>query len=270
MNPGCPLSKAVAALALWSALAGGASAAVGPPGSSDQAGSLSDIAYGQTGNVFQFQPLLFVSGLGAASDPLSVVALNPALQFAWSHAGSGSGQMQIRYQIDNISNSESFNDLRFMVFLNPDGEQTNFLDRISETWGAGGAQEPSRRETMPFTNDPFDSITARFRTGGNLQDGAPPAACTALAGCDATLGLQWNAATLGPKQSMFVTVSLSDLGQSLSARSLQATAADAAGTVLTVSGIVQVVPEAPAWAMTLAGLGMLSAWLGRRSKRPLR
>ena len=263
---------AVAGMALCSSLAGTVSAAVGPPTSSDLAGNLSGMTYGQTGSVFQFLPLLFVNGLGAANDPVSVVALNPALEFNWSHIGAGSTQLQVRFQVDNHSSSETFNDLRFMAFLNPDGEQTNFLDVVSESWGAAGAQGPSRRETQPFTSNPFDTIPARFRTGGNLQDLAPPAACTALAGCDATFGLQWNAATLGPNQRMLVTVSLSDDGQSLSTRSLQAAAANAAGTVLTVSGTVQVipVPEAPAWALTLAGLGMLSAWLRHRSRHTRR
>lgn len=260
----------VATVALWSALAGSATAAVSTPGVVGAAGNLEDIDYGATGNVLELQPLLFVNGLGSPNDPISVVTLNPALQFTWSHSGSGSGQLLIRYQIDNNSPTLSFADLRFMVFLNPDGEGVSFLDRVSEAWGAGGAQEPSLRETHPFTFNAFETIPNRFKSGGNLQDGPPPAACTAPAGCDATLGLQWNAATLGPKQSMLVTVSLSDDGQSLSARSLQAAAANAAGTVLTVSGIVQVVPEAPAWAMALAGLGMLSAWLRHRPQRPRR
>jgi hypothetical protein len=255
--------RSVASVVMCWALTSTAHAAMGPPGASDQGGTLSDIGYGSTGNVFQFQPLLFINGLGAANDPMSVVALNPALHFSWSYFGSGTGQMLIRYQIDNLSGSETFNDLRFMAFLNPDGEQATFLDRVSEIWGATDLQGPSRRETQPFTADPFDTIMARFKTGGNLQDLPPPAACVASAGCDATLGLQWNAATLAPQQRLLVTVSLSDNGQSLSSRSLQAAAANAAGTVLTVSGTMQVlpVPEAPAWAMTLAGLAMMCAWL---------
>ena len=158
--------------------------------------------------MFQFQPLLFVNGLGAANDPLSVVALNPALQFGWSHAGSGSGQLLIRYRVDNLSNSDSFNDLRFMVFLNPDGEQGTFLDRISEVWGPASAQQP--RDATADSANPFDTITAASRTAQPAGRHAPRMAALAAA---TDLGLH-EKPDMGQMQEMWSRFVASDDGQS--------------------------------------------------------
>lgn len=246
-----------------------ARAAVGPGSGPDLEGGFSDIGYGLAGNVFQLTPRLFINGLGAPGGPASVTTLNDALDFDVSMAGTGTGLMTVDYRITNSSSTESFAQLRFMVFANPDGEQLNYLDRVSETWGAAVAGDPVRREVHAATTDPFDSVLGRFAVNANLTDGAPDAACLAPAGCDAVMGLQWNAATLGPQESLLVRLALSDDGRTLSGRSLSFAGVGAAGTTLTVSGFSQVsaVPEPATWAMALAGLAVVARLAGRRVRR---
>jgi hypothetical protein len=254
-------------LAALTLCAGGtAQAIVGAPGVSDAGGALADIPYGGSGNVFQLQPMVFIAGLGAPDDPLSVVTLNSALSFAHGVSGAGSSLLQVHYTIDNLSPVQSFSDLRFMVFLNPDGEPAQFLDQAGEGWGAALPGEPAAREWQAFSLDPLDSILARFRVNATLADGAPTGDCAGAAGCDLTAALQWNSPQLGPMQRLTVTLGLSDDGQSLSSRWISATGVGSSDTVLTVSGLAAVtaVPDAPRWATLLAGLSLLGAWLRRQ------
>lgn len=244
-----------------------AQAAVTPTEAPDPGGNFSNIGYGSSGNVFQLTPLAFIAGLGGAGNPASVTVLNPALSFGVQVGGAGTSLLTIDYRITNLSSTESFSQLRFMVFANPDGEQTNYLDRVSETWGPAAAGDAARREVHAFTFDPFDSIPGRFSANANLTDGAPDAACLAATGCDAVMGLQWNAATLGPNESFTVRLALSDNGQSISGRSLSFAGVGAGGSNLTVSGLgtVAAVPEPSTWAMALAGLVAVGSLARRRS-----
>lgn len=244
-----------------------AHAAVTPTESPDPGGSFNNINYGSSGNVFQLTPLVFIAGLGGVGNPASVTALNPALSFDVQVGGAGTSLLTIDYRITNLSTSDSFSQLRFMLFANPDGEQTDYLDRVSETWGPAGVGDAARREVHAFTFDPFDSIPGRFSANANLTDGAPDAACLAPAGCDAVMGLQWNAATLGPNERFTVRLALSDNGQSISGRSLSFAGVGAGGSNLTVSGLglVTAVPEPSTWAMALAGLVAVGSLARRRS-----
>lgn len=242
-----------------------AQAAVNPSEAPDPGGSFSNIGYGSIGNVFQLTPLVFIAGLGGAGNPASVTGLNPALSFGVQVGGAGTSLLTIDYRITNLSTTDSFSQLRFMVFANPDGEQTNYLDQVSETWGPAGTGDAVRREVHAFSNDPFDSIPGRFSANANLTDGAPDAACLAATGCDAVMGLQWNADTLGPNKSFTVRLALSDNGQSISGRSLSFAGVGAGASSLTVSGTVAVVPEPSTWAMALAGLVAVGSLARRRS-----
>lgn len=270
MNPRHRTPRPLAALAAALACAGllpGAQAAVSPSGGPDLAGRFTDIAYGSSGNVFELVPQLFITGLGSAGSPSSVTALNPALDYSVQLGGVGTGLMTIDYRITNKSMSESFSQLRFMVFANPDGQQTDFLDRASESWGAALPGEAARREVHAFTSDPFNSILGRFSANANLTDGPPDAACLAPGGCDAVMGLQWNTATLGPNERLTLRLALSDDGQSISGRSLSFAGVGAGGSSLTVSGLATVaaVPEPSTWAMALAGLVAVGSLARRRS-----
>ena len=244
----------------------GAHAAVGPAGTTGATGAMDNIAYGGAGNVFQLQPLLFVQGLGNANDPGSVVTLNPLLNYSFSVAGAGSSLMTIDYRITNTSTTQSFNDLRFMLFTNPDGDSVNFLDTVKETWGAALPGDPVRREAREFSN-PAATLMSAFQVNGNLTEGTD--SCLTGAGCDATAGLQWNAASLGPQESFLVRIGLSDDGQHVSSRFLDVVSVADANTVLTLSGVSSISSVPVPFSGLLLGsalAGLMAA--GRRRGAP--
>ena len=258
----------VTALAVLLLAAAAADATLVQPSIVD--GSFAD--YGAVGNIFELKPQLSVQGLGNPGDPASVVALNPSLQYQATATGVGTTLMTLNFEVRNVSLTNSFLDLRFMVYVNPDGARSGapseFLDRLTETWGAAAAGDPVRREGRAFVS-PADTLLSRFQLTRNLDEG-PPAhdpGCLALAGCDATVGLQWNAAQLGPGETFRVMFGLSDDGQHLSSRWVDATSvASPADTALRISGLSAViaVPE-PGAAGTLAGeLVLVGAVMRRR------
>lgn len=252
-------------IALASALlvAGSANATVGAPLTAEANGLMGDIAYGAGGNIFELEPLLSVLGLSPAGNAKSVADKNSALQFSYLVSGEGTSLMTIDYRLRNISSNQSFSQLRFAVFANPDGAP-DFADVLSETWDPAAKADPALREGRAFLNA---GIKADFVINNNLSEGvqALDADCRSVTGCDATVGLQWNADTLAPGETFHVRLGLSDNGQSLSGRFLTISAVSDPGTVLTFSGqgaIVPVPEPGAAWMLAagLAGLG----WLARR------
>ena len=264
-NPVAAVQAALRPLGLAAALAASTAAyanVVQPPALAE---SFAD--YGGIGNIYQLVPQLYVQDLGDPGLPGSVVALNPALQFQEVVAGVGSNLMTIDYRVRNTSPVESFSDLRFMVFLNPDGDPANYLDVLSQNWGAPVGGDPVLREGRAFSS--VDSILSRFQLNKNLTEGAAAldADCVAATGCDATVGLQWNAAQLGPGETFRVVFGMSDDGQFLSPRWIAANSVLSPGdTVLTMSGVSSIIPvpePASGW-MLAAGAAVLGAVLRRR------
>jgi hypothetical protein len=243
-----------------------ATAAVGPAGAVNANGSMDNIGYGAGGNIFQLQPMLFVQGLGNANDPLSIATLNPLLQYSLVVSGAGTSLMKINYSITNSSATESFNQLRFMLFANPDGDSVNFIDRVSETWGAAATGDPERREAREFI-DPSTTLLSSFQVNGNLTEGTT--ACLSGAGCDATLGLQWNAPLLGPKETWLVSIGLSDDGQHLSTRFLDVLAVNTPNTTLTLSGVASITAVPLPFSALLFGSGLMALGASARQRRKI-
>ncbi len=245
-----------------------AQAVVGSPTAVSFYGSLDDASYGTTGNLFELVPFLFVNGLGKPSLPTEVVVLNPGLTYsAPVLSGFGTGLATVEYRITNVTdpikNPETFSDLRFLAYANPDGNP-DFIDTVKVVPGSGLSTDPAVFEVRDyFTEDALDTIVARFVKNKAISGGVD-AVCLSSAGCDAQFAMQWNAATLAPGESFVIRIGLSDTGASLSSAYLQALSTTNATTQLTFSGTGQVmaVPEPSTWVLLMAGLGAV-AWCAR-------
>ncbi len=247
-------------------VASAAHAAVGPAAATGSNGGMDNIGYGAGGNIFQLQPMLFVQGLGSANDPVSIATLNPLLAYSFVVAGTGTSLMTIDYRITNNSMTDSFNQLHFMLFANPDGDAVNFLDRVTETWGAPAGGDPDRREGRQFV-DPSNTLLSKFQVNSNLTEAFD--GCLSNTGCDATVGLQWNAAVLGPKESLLVRIGLSDDGQHLSSRFLNIIAVNTADTTLTLSGVSSITAVPLPLSGLLFSSAMVALGAGVRRRRTL-
>lgn len=241
-----------------------AQASVDTPLITTSYGALQEVPYGPTGAglLYELKPFAFIDGLGLPSDALSVVERNPNLQYAApTYSGFGTGLATVEYRITNVSTSFVFNDLRFMVFANPDGGAEPYLDQVEAVQGAG-ALDPTVWEARAITDTQAlsDTVLGRFNTQRSLSKGVD-AACLTAAGCDTEMALQWNAAALKPGEAFVVRVGLSDDGRALSSTYLKALSRTDAATQFTFSGTGQVVavPEAQAWVMGALGLAMVGA-----------
>jgi hypothetical protein len=219
------------------------------------AGEYNAIHYGQGAEVYELQPYLYVSGLGAADAAVSVAARSPWLDFSFSHSQPSPGLLVLHYRLNNLSASESFEQLRFMVYANPDGDTAVYADLAGEQWPATAlAGNPDRRRSISLPT--LEGIAAGFVLDNQLADAPPPAVCTGSGGCDLAWGLQWSTPLLGPGEQWQLQVGLSDDGSVLSSRWLTATALNSPDTVLHMSGnaVVSAVPEPAAWLLLSCGL----------------
>lgn len=269
MNQSVRFYSSVLAIA-W-ACSFNAHAAVTLQGGNDGSGDLSNISYGagNAGTIFQLNALLYPGDNLATQQISTRVSTLPDLDFALSTSGDGSSTLQLDYTITNVGGAAR-SDLRLMAVLGVDGNPQTFNESVVETWGPAAAGEPSRRQTVVWDQTPDGGLNNiwKLSRGAVGPDGtAVPAACAAVTGCDAFVGLQWDLASLNPGESWVIRVGLSDQGQSLSARGFTITADPSGGyrNQLTFSGRAQVVPEPATWGL-LAGGAALLAVLSRRRR----
>jgi hypothetical protein len=243
----------------------GAQAAIGSPGSTTAAGGLSDLTYGLTGDIYQLDPYLYIQGLGSPGAPPTVTVLNPSLSFEYVIAGLGTSLATITYTVHNGSASTTFNDLRFWVVVNPDGDPALFSDQVTQHWGAATSSGPVARQVQEFDFDPFNGIGSKAIGNKGLTDGAPSGNCASAIGCDTVFALQWNTPTLAAGQDFQVTIGLSDNGSTLGSRYLTATSTEGLGTALTFSGVAAI-PEPSTWAMLMSGVAGMIGIVARRRR----
>jgi hypothetical protein len=212
-------------------------------------GSFGDVNYGDpvaTGLAY-VNPVLYADGL---IDTPKNIGTTTLLSYAYSVSGLGSSRMEVTYSVTNDDISD-FNDLRFMVEVDPNGnlaaDPTGFTDTVSVVWGAQAAGDPDNYQLADYSDDLLSAIYANNGlNGGNTCPGNT---------CDVDFALQWNLASLAPGEIWNITIGLSDDGSALSSRYLRADSVDAPTTSLTFSGTATVIPL-PA-TIYLLGSGLL-------------
>jgi hypothetical protein len=260
--------RALAAIALACCGLSAHAAVTLPGGDIFLTGELDDVNYGTQG-IADGKVTLGISELGGTLPPEQQVLGVPELSYSYSLSGLGSGLLTIEYVITNAASSlKTWTNLSFSFFAQVDGEQTNFIDAVGETWGAKQAGDPDKRQSQAWDGTSEGSLSNTWSKPGGAPAGEGTAVSPACAtGCDAELALQWSLAALNPGESFIVRVGLSDDGQHLSSRYFTTTGAGLAET-LTISGTASVVavPEPQTWAMLLAGVGAMGA-IARRQRQ---
>jgi hypothetical protein len=211
-------------------------------------GGFDEINYGDTGLAY-VTPFLYTGDLAVTESP-SDTANTTDLTYGYSFSGLGSPLTTIRYTIGNTGPA-TFSDLRFIVDVQPDGSGS-FNDQrviVPNPWAAAAAGDPDQYQVADFISDDLSGDIVL----NNGLDGSD----TCGGNCDVEFALQWNLAQILPGEIWNIVVGLSDDGQSLSSRYLQAVSVDTLNTELTFSGQASVVPLPASFvfmASALAGL----------------
>lgn len=165
------------------------------------------------------------------------IATITTLSYDYGISGLGTSALLLTYTITN-DDSLAWNDLRFMLDIQADGEQTNWLDTVAVTWGANSGNEPDHYQVDEF--DYVDNLINKIVDNNGLDDSDASKSENPL---DVDFALQWNLDVLDPGEQWAITALLSDDDSVISPnRFLQATGVGSLDTVLTFSGTANVVP----------------------------
>ncbi|MEC9341351.1 MAG: VPLPA-CTERM sorting domain-containing protein [Pseudomonadota bacterium] len=251
------LPEISAALLFLGGLVGSpANAAVTLPGGDIfLSGAFQDIEYGATGLIPQLVPWLYVGSFGFlpfdVTESPTKTATTTDLTYEYSISGLGTGLTTISYTFGNTG-SVSATDVSFIVHVNPDGSGTfdDFATVVPMPWSSPvPSSEPAAYQVADWFEDKF-SLNGTNRRLDNTDS------CAGR--CDVEFALQWDLAELAPGMLWQVNVGLSDDGQTISSRYLEAVSADSDGTALTFSGNASVVPlPASIWFLGTGLLAML-------------
>jgi hypothetical protein len=254
----CLARTSIAACAVALAFAHIASANVTLPGGDTTLdGAFAELRYGPTGaGTAYVTPRLFVSQFGNTLPPPAQV-LGTDLSFQYAFQGLGTPRFTVSYAVRNNSAADTFNDLRFMLNVEPTGPGS-FMDTVTQSWGTKGPLDPDAREIAPYSSSPATNLLNRVETNNGVNDGANGCA----GACDADFALQWNRAVLAPGQTWSIEVEMSDSAAAPSVqRFLRATSVDNPSTMLTVSAV----PEPGAYLLLGAGIALLALRLRSRA-----
>jgi hypothetical protein len=222
------------AFALAIFLAGSAFGAMTLPGGDIfGTGDFAEIGYGANGLAY-VNPFLYVGDLASTDSP-KAIADTTNLTYDYGFSVLGTPLLTLTYSIKNDDPAD-FNDLRFIVKVQADGEQINYMDTVNRMWGPNSNGEPDHFQVDEFFGNLGDKIVAN----NGLDDSDLSQSMNPL---DVDFALQWDLATLAPGQEWIITVGLADDGTSLSPnRYLQAAGLGDPDTELTFSGEATVVP----------------------------
>ena len=249
------------AAAAAAAFAGSAFAVITlPNGDTEHNGdfNLSPFAYGATGSAY-LSALLYIKELGGALQPKDRVAGVPTLSYSYSSppAGLGSSAVDITYTITNTTGS--FTDLRFLIYLDPNGNNVSFTDLVNPVWPAKSAGDPDKRQ---IGADAFNNpLKPAMLANGTVIDGNN--ACGSSA-CDADFGFEWDRAALAPGASWVIRFRMVD-DPALVAGGRYLTATSSDGSAVLFAGSPTLVPEPESYAMLVAGMALLAFLRMRRA-----
>lgn len=256
--PRC-LRIALACAAL--AAAGPSLAAIDLPGGDTEGNgdfNLSPFVYGMGGSAY-LSTLLSVNELSGMAQPADHV-LGTDLAYSYTPpSGLGTSVVDLSYSFTNTSSTDNWTDLRFVVYLDPNGNNTSFLDTVSMSLPPKVSGEFDKWEIgADAFLAPIKPTIQANRGVMNGNDACSPAAC------DVDFAFEWDRAALAPGESWIINFRMVDDPALVAGGRYLVAASDE--TLL--AGNPVLVPEPESYAMLLAGLGLIVWWTRRKAAAP--